>query len=158
MCSYWLILHWISFRIMTLAEFNEGCSPLAMPLKWLGLIKGVSQTLKAFSPLEGELNHIKALGCVYHSSWLKNVKDVEQCVSWQQGTAADLLALRNRNVRLLLIVSTSHVFRQNLLSRLCLPRRGDTQHYSGITARRRKEPKEAFIYCKMKLSSHRRKL
>lgn len=37
------------------------------------------------------------------------MKDVEQWVSWQQGTAADLLALGNRNVRLLLIVSTSHV-------------------------------------------------
>lgn len=156
MCSLLTsILHWLYFHIMTLAEFNEACSPLEMPVKWLGLIKGVSQTLKE---KEGELNHIKALGCVYHSSGLKNMKDVEQWVSWQQGTAADLLALRNRNVRLLLIVSTSHVFRRNLLSRLCLPRRGDTQHYSGITARRRKEQKEAFIYSKMKLSSHRTEL
>ncbi len=81
MCSYWLP-YYTGYNF-TLWHWLEACGPLERSLKWLGLIKGVSQALKE---KEGELNHIKALGCVYHSSWLKNMTDVEQWVSWQQGT------------------------------------------------------------------------
>lgn len=59
-----------------------------------------------FSPLGEELNHIKAVFITLVRS--KTWKDVEQWVSWQQGTAADLLAVRNES--LLLTVSPSHVF------------------------------------------------
>lgn len=157
-----LLLHWISLCIMTLAAFNEACSPLAMPLKWLGLIKGVSQIVKDFSLLEGELNHIKALGYIYHSSWLRNLKDVKQWVSWQQSTAADFLALKNRNVRLLLIVSTSHVFEGGQMkpAEPSLPPK--TRGHSAVLRDHGQEEKRAegsfYLRFKMKLSSHRRKL
>lgn len=143
---------------MAQTEFSEACSLLAMPLKWLGLINDIFRHWRTFCPLGEELNHIKAVFITLVRS--KTWKDVEQWVSWQQGNCGCSLGSEKWEA-LINCLSLSCVLgwpNETCWAASAAQDEGDGQHYTRTVARRRKEPKEAFIHSQMKLSSHRRKL